>query len=368
MCAASVAATHQQPRKHGKSRGKGRSFATARDSAAAYALALPSLGGVQSEMSCIDDHSKWAQLALLWLDAGYLPPTTQWDEPYKLVERAASTWFETYCGATRHVGFSHGVACRSEDILPCGSLYVNDGYEDDGHWFFYTIARCKSWRVVRPRLEAIETACPGLGQAVLYGLDEAGWKANVPVLTTNSLRHYAEHFLWYGTSTEEDWKEEMLSLDVDEEYLDEALSPKRFDDSFPSWVRQPGKSLFSSRRLQSIAAGNGDVAEVARCLLGIAKLVGRKNVAGSLNNTELEAIASSAVLCWDHDDMTDRIVDDIDRAINECESGTDLTGIERVAIDGVSFRKWLKKRTETLCLIKQIDQLIELVSVPIKED
>jgi PRTRC genetic system protein F len=126
--------------------------------------------------------------------------------------------------------------------------------------------------------------------------------------------------------------------------------------------------LFSSRRLQSIAAGNGDVAEVARCLLGIVKLVGRKNVAGSLDNTELDAIASSAVLCWDHDDMTDRIVDDVDRAINECESGTDLTGIERVAIDGVSFRKWLKKRTETLCLIKQIDQLIELVSDPIKED
>jgi len=363
MSASSLESTHRVQ----TGRRKRTASAAALHRPAVDALALPSLGAVVPEFAEVADRSKWAQIALLWLDAGYLPETAAPEEAHKLVRQAASNWLEQHCGDPQHLGFKFGIACSSDDILGY-SMYRNadDAYRDDGHWFFYTVANPHSWRALGPKIDAIEAACPGLGQAVLHGLDLGGWRAGVPLLTVSFLRCMAERHLWYGLSEQDEWEDEVRNGGAEQEDIDLAFSPKRFDSGFPQWVMNPSPKLFRSRRLRDLAKGEGTVAEVAGALLPIARYVERGISSGTLEDTDLESAVCTAVLRWDHDDVVSRVIDDLDESLNQCECMTDLTGIESVPTDGAGFRRWLRTRTQTLDLIKQLDRLVELVSVPDK--
>ena len=294
---------------------------------------------------------------------GDVPPV--WDDAMEVCQGALDGWVKRELGPLHCLSPLFGLGAL-DDTDPYTTLRSSRATEPipyrrvDISWYE---SGEQQW-IVGPRLEAMEQACPGLGQMVLDILQRQSSKV-YPVFTPDLAFNVASFLYWCG----EDNEESVLDMDCGddakarEEMQNQMVTRQKLEEAFPQWAtsfslprkKQPRaavKRLVNS--LQELA-----LRDIAADTLALAGLHFEDNYQPDV---EGEYLGWGAVLSWREDDLTVRIYDDLVHTAHQGEY-CDRIGELEINLDAPeAMRSWQKAMRSRFKAIRLIDRLIHRLS------
>lgn len=294
--------------------------------------------------------AKEVQLALNWLEAGYLDDTMLDQSAYRLVKTGLEGWLSHWLGDTPVLA----------DLQL--SYSVEGIYQDkDEAWDFCIDVNAPAIRLLEPVFQSIEDRAPGLFETAIHTLETVIGRV-VMVGTPREIRRMAVHSLWMGNENTNDLIEEWRLYDYDEETIMEMMTPDKFDAGLPEWVLKAKQRLTQKQLRALIGPSDAEVAGIAKCVLDLLKL---KKKVNSFQVEEAQPIYPLALLRWCNMDSVARIHDDIVHEANA--NGGDYFTSEihsaQVGRAPEEFHAWLAWMEPSLTAIKLANQLIGYLSV-----
>lgn len=323
--------------------------------------------------------TRWAKIALLWLDAGYIEESDK-GNPRELIQLAVARWMDKLVEGNRQL------ANIAVNVMP---YPTDDGFSPGNHlgygedswadkWFIGFLGGFEMpWVVLEKRITELEQAHPGLGRTALHWFEMAASQL-LPIFTPTVGRYVAERAWWYGMDNQEDFEAEMESYhegcgEEDESAEDDSFGPDKFDASFPDWMFKPSKEgppLLDAAQLQHLASEGAteEARQVAELVLAISqrddKTYRLPYVFGD-SPVQLDNAYHLAYLRWSRDDCLVQLVDDFMNEANQCsDCFTELLGADCVPLDESGFQQWKTGIEAGFAVLKQLDALLPLISDP----
>ena len=340
-------------------------------------LAIPKLdNSIEATVEFDKCGSRWAKMALLWLDAEELTEADS-GHPRELVQTAVSRWMEKQVAGMKYLN-AFEVSVQSYPD-PCGDRYEHGNVDPDKQWFFglVTEGSLLQWFQLDKRITALEQAHPGLGQTALEIFDDKASRFP-PILTPNVARFLASQVWWYWQEDQESYEAEMSSY-WDEEELDPemlAQGPDWFDAEFPEWmfINPHERKTLTADQLQEIAASS-ESDEARRVAALLLQLMARERESYRLPVLQCDGIVEGdnayymAYVCWNPNDPLQRLNDDHIQRANECGDGyTDVLGADAVPLDQDGFSKWKSELEAGFAVLRKLDALLPLIADPFEEE
>lgn len=319
----------------------------------------------------------WAKVALALMDLGLLSEDKD-DPAQTLVRNAIAAWLGRLCGdlqvlkevisiiLTEEPGsIDMGHANLYGEMEESGSV-DEDMNGDSGFVIALDIGGQMPWRSLKEPISELQALHPGLGETALHWLYRASDRT-LRTVNPKSLFYLCADTYWQGLTDQEDFEaygEEEPDVEAadDDAVWQMIRSPAAFEASFPKWVRAP-EMVIPVETLEELAQGNGKVSRVAACLTRISALIA---TGASLPSgiDDLSQAYFAAALEWDDADIASRVLDDWIQACNSnCDFSTSINGWEWVELDEVgSVEAWVKRTTHGFQLLREMDELITLVS------
>ena len=314
--------------------------------------------------------SRWASIALLWLDAGVLTEDDS-GKPDELVRTALHRWMDTQLEGNvhlRHMSLSIHTYPSPHGSLPQDASAYDEPI-DPTKWLFAVVGGVDwPWFTLEEKLTALEAAHPGLGKTAWHRFFEASCQT-IQMLDPVSARGLAERSWWHYAATDEDFIDEMKCNDIDPEEI-EVLLPSEFDRHFPDWVLQPSDALTNDDLAKIAKEGETEEAMlVAQRLLAMAELDGKPIQAPSLfgdSPVQEDGVYYLAYLRWNESDVVMRVADDyIEDANGSGDGYTDLMGADAVPLDAAQFLEWKSATENGFTLLRHMDGLLSLIGTPV---
>lgn len=344
-------------------------------------LAIPKLAkGIPGTIEQDQYGTRWAKIALLWMDAGYIEETDQ-GSPRELIQKAVARWMDKQVEGNRQLAnFSVQVMpYPSDDGFGPGARM---GYGDeswDSKWYLGIIGGYEApWVQLERRITELEQAHPGLGKTALHWFDIAASQL-LPIFTPHVGRHIAERVWWYGMDDQEGYESEMADFheangeEGDGEEEGDSFGPDAFDKCFPDWLFKPGKEpewMIDAAQLQHLAqkGETEDVRSIAGIVLALSQADTKSYrlpyVYGE-SPVQLDNVYHLAYVRWNNDDRLMQLVDDFMEEANQCsDCFTELLGADCVPLDESGFQKWKTEMEAGFAVLKQLDALLPLISDP----
>ena len=324
-------------------------------------LRLPSVLTVPAVLqSCTGKVQNLSRLALALYSQGFLNEADEGDTT-KLVKTGLDRLVTGTVGPPKFVSSIHlSVACSMESVMgyPC-----NEESESD-FWLAVELSNDAEPAYVSEKVLALETKVKGLGQMAMRALSEASWRT-FDSWSPVRAREDAVCLWWWGAETQEEWEAEADAMEIDAEEREERLSPDLYDQSFPSWVLNPGKG-FSLRRLSALKKHpDHQISEVATIILDVLNL-GKENVnLPTPELAELESVYRGAFVRWDDSDPISQVADDFVNRANECcDEFTEISSLWAIPAQVPDLEKWVKELHLGLTLYKKLDELLCSLTTP----
>lgn len=340
-------------------------------------LTIPKLdNAIQATVEFDKYGSRWAKLALLWLDAEELTDADS-GHPRELFQTAVSRWMEKQIAGMKYLhAFEVSVQSYPD---PYGARNEYGNADADNQWFFglVTEGSLLQWFQLDKRITALEQAHPGLGQTALDIFDEKASRFP-PILTPNVARFLAEQVWWFWQENQEDYESEMESYYGDEELDPEivAQGPDWFDAEFPEWmfVKPQARKKLTADQLHEIAAASksDEARRVATLLLDLMPIERdsyRLPILQCDGPVEGDNAYFMAYVCWNPNDPLQRLNDDHIQRANDCGDGyTDVLGADAVPLDQDGFFKWKSELEAGFAVLRKLDALLPLIADPLDEE
>ena len=335
---------HCEPRNVG--RGKGRISAIHR--AAAPLLSLPK-STIPAAVGLDRTVRDYARLLLLFWEEGIKPKKAgpvlamandvmgQWLAPHVKGITAVTEW-SIQVGTYDEYTFDDGA--------PSGGLRLGIELSD---------AR---GRFMENRLGKLETETKGLGEAVIYWLEQAGC-LTIDVLTPQSARYFAEYVWWRGETDEKEWREALLEEGHAPEDIEDLIGPSKFEASFPSWALRPTKPDLSALN---------PTTEDGKQVLGILRQMEGLDGDGGLFPwrfpESFDRVYWGAYLFWRAEQCpVTRLLDDHFEMANQGgDYLTPLNGVEVIPLEADAFKQWKLRMEKGFRMLTLLDQLILLTT------
>lgn len=317
--------------------------------------------------------SRWAKIALLWLEAGYL---TEDDEgsALDLIRTAVDRWSSALYAEMR---------CMPEISISVMPYPSDDGFSPGAHyaykeeswkdkWFFGVVGGYDCpWFNLENRVTELELEHPGLGKTAVKCFQHAA-SSLLPIMEPDCARYMAERVWWYGMDTQEAYEEEMEVCEGDGYEADpEHFGPEAFDAKFPEWMfKNPGSGApkLTEAELAAIAAnGKSEAArQVAALTLEISQIDTQSYRLPSTfgeSPVQLDNGYHLAYVRWNEADPMVQLVDDLMNEANNCsDSFTELLGADCVPLDPSGFQQWKTEIEMGFKVLKKLDELLSLIS------
>lgn len=313
-------------------------------------LALPR---VDPAVATLMDTPFDAQMALYWLDAGYLDESMHNLPARQLAQAGFQRW------ASKQLG-----ELADEIDLTLGYSGEPDRSRPKGEWSVSVELDTPSCRLMEPRFNTIEAKTPGLYQTALSVLETALWRANC-CGTPAGVHSRVAYMLWFGIDDQESLIDELIGMGAEPEDLEGRLMPDDFKKSIPDWVLNAKSTLSKSRLKQLAKTGDDEVVQIAALVLTLQKLEGtiREKVV-----EEAESVYPLALMRWNSEDQVLRGFDDaIEDANNCCDNYTSWIAAETIEPGAEAFKAWLDDYSLYLQAIGAAYRLIKLLSDPYNE-
>lgn len=346
-------------------------------------LAIPSLAkGIPGTIEQDQYGTRWATIALLWMDAGYIEETDQ-GSPRELIQTAVARWMEKQVEGNRQLAnFAVQVMPYPSDTGFGPGDHMGYGNEQEwaDKWYLGIIGGYEApWVQLERRITELEQIHPGLGKTAVHWFDMAASRL-LPIFTPHVGRYIAERVWWYGTDNQEDYESEMESYregsgeedDGDEEEED-SFGPDSFEKCFPDWLLKPGKEpqwMLDAAQLQHIVlkGETEDVRSIAGIVLALSQADSnsyRLPYVYGASPVQLDNVYHLAYVRWNADDRLIQLVDDFMEEANQCsDCFTELLGADCVPLDESGFQKWKTEMEAGFAVLKQLDALLPLISDP----
>ena len=338
-------------------------------------LTIPTLAAsIPATVSFDHQASRWAKVALLWLEAGELSEDDS-GRPVDLVEKAVTRWMTKQVAGIKHLG-QFDIVLHAYPS-PDGELqsYSEHSIEhQEEHWFFGVVQGDPlQWYELENRITALDQAHPGLGQTAYHLFQDKVWRL-LPIFTPEQAFQVGVRTQWYGMETQEDFIEEMQSLGCEDE--DICDGPGDFVAGFPEWMFGENKKVtLSTGELETIVASseNEEARSVARLLLELQPIDPFSYrlpwVGGSESPIEEDNAYFLAYVRWNRDDQMSRMDDDFIEYANQCgDCFTDFFGADAVSLDAVEFQKWKSEIEAGFAVLRKLDALFALIAGPFNQE
>lgn len=291
------------------------------------------------------------EMALNWLDAGYLDNSMAKLPAKVLIQSAFKRWVDRW-------------ARNLENLSPLDIGYtVNDSDNHEGDWT--SILDCDSpneVRLMEPRYLEISRKAPGLYETALYHLEMTVCRVSNPG-TPMGIMEMASDILWLGATDEEEFREVMLEgYGMDPEELGERCTPAVFRNGLPEWLLRPKKGLNQRKLQELVKSEDEEIAALAKSALALAR-IGKK--VPMFEPSDYMTIYPLSLMRWNTNDQVLRCFDDIINEANYCGDGyTTYIIEERVARTPEAFQRWLSDMKVVLTVLGHANTLIGLMSIP----
>lgn len=340
----------------------------------AQALSLPRLSeAIPSTVVPAAQAAAHAAISRFLLDAEVfedweLPPT--WDDPLRACEQALASRLRRAIGPLYCLQPAFALQLLDADGEPLASPRCSSPADAPlpavhAVEVFWGEAQEQEWPVGRG-LEALESALPGLGRAVLQVLRERCARV-YPLFTPDIACDAASYVYWCGEPNEDEALDAQCGDDAQarEAMRSEMLTRAELDAAYPDWARSwphpaagrpPGRC--SLRRAARTLAD-----PQLRQIVADARRLGRLHCDDGFHPTvDGEYIGFGAVLSWRPGDVTVRIYDDLLQIAHEGEC-CDRIGEQRVALDDPgALGAWLRAMHPRFAAIGLIDRLIHALA------
>jgi PRTRC genetic system protein F len=218
----------------------------------------------------------------------------------------------------------------------------------------------KQW-VIGAKLEEMERACAGFGQAVLQILQR--YSANVyPIFTPDQACYQASVQYWMGEPSEQYLLDTECADDEERDaMLEDMVTRDDLIDAYPAWAitfpNGADKKSNPQLRLKRLRKRVSDPAlrAIADNALALAEL---GDIAGYEADVDGEYLGWGALLSWREDDVSVRIYDDM---VNMAYQGEycDRIGELEIALDAPqAMQTWQRAMQVRFMAIRLIDSLI----------
>lgn len=306
------------------------------------------------------DHStpQEAAFALHWLAAGFIDESMHALPTKQLVTEGFKRWIGKFVGETPALSSM----CFSFSMAADTSLEPSES-SDQGQWSFTIDLDNVPSRIMEPKFKEIEPKAPGLFQTAVEVFDEVMCHVGLTG-TPQTVRYMAEYNVWFGTSTQEDYEEELGNQGYEPEDTEGMISPDDYDKSLPAWLLSPNATVLNKDALTELCQStDSQVAELAHCVTALQACL--KRTKGVISHPEdYEQVYPLVLLRWNKEDGIRRIYDDFIQRANECGDGyTTAICAENVGRDAKSFQKWRKRHEPVLTALQRANELIEMLSV-----
>lgn len=345
-------------------------------------LAIPKLAkGIPGTIEQDQYGTRWATIALLWMDAGYIEETDQ-GSPRELIQTAVVRWMEKQVDGNRQLAnFAVQVMPYPSDTGFGPGDHMGYGKEQEwaDKWYLGIIGGYEApWVQLERRITELEQIHPGLGKTAVHWFDMAASRL-LPIFTPRVGRYIAERAWWYGTDNQDDYESEMASYrecngeEEDGVEEEDSFGPDSFEKCFPDWLHKPGKEpewMLDAAQLQHIAleGKTEDVRSVASIALTLSQADPssyRLPYVYGASPVQLDNVYHLAYVRWNKDDPLIQLVDDFMEEANQCsDSFTELLGADCVPLDESGFQQWKTEMEAGFAVLKQLDALLPLISDP----
>ena len=301
-----------------------------------------------------------SRMALALYNQGFLNETDEGDTK-ALVRTGLDRLVTGTVGTPKYVSSIHlSVACSMESVMG----YPSNEESESDFWLAVELSNDAEPAYVSDKVLALETKVKGLGQMTMRALTEASWRT-FDSWSPVRARDEAVSLWWWGAETKEEWEAEADAMEMDAEEREERLSPDLYDQSFPSWVLNPGKG-FSLRRLSALKKHpDRQVSEVATIILEVLNL-GKENVnLPTPELAELEPVYRGAFVRWNDSDPISQVADDyVNRANECCDEFTEISSLWTIPAEVADCEKWVKELHLGLTLYQKLDELLCSLTTP----
>lgn len=216
------------------------------------------------------------------------------------------------------------------------------------------------------RLQALETACAGLGATVLHVLHRQSLRA-YPLFTPEVACDAASWVYWCGEENEETALDMQCGEDEAEREAARAEMVTRdlMDDAFPLWAR-----TWPGRRARDAGPAGWQTIDLRRALAVVADPRLRVIVADAIALARLriddafrcdcdgEFVGFGAVLSWSESDLTTRVFDDLMQQAHEGECHDRIGEVQMALNTPSAMKKWQLAMRPRFKAIGLIDRLI----------
>lgn len=228
------------------------------------------------------------------------------------------------------------------------------------------------FHLLKPKMEDIEKACPGLGALAIQVAEMAG-SSTFGILSPRTSRYHAEFIWWYG-ETDDDAVIEMWGgfdeLSEDEIAETRKRLPSQWCANLPKWVIDRGGKELKPKWVNPILEAayrkrNPYLRDVADAILGV--LNHRKGSFPGLVDCDCEQVYLGAYLRWDENDQMLQLADDvINRANENADYTTTTVSVSRIDLTLAGIQKWKAETEAGFALYTALDHLLSLVAVPMR--
>ena len=370
--------TSASGRSHGQKRGK---TLSPFGHHAPNLLAIPKLAkSIPGVFETDQFATRWAKIALLWLDAGYLEEGDK-GSPRELILTAVARWMDKLVEDNRqlaNIAVSVMPYPTDDGFSPGAHLgYEQDNWKDK--WFIGFIGGFEMpWVVLERRITELEQAHPGLGRTAAHWFEMASSQL-LPIFTPHTGRYMAERVWWYGMDNQEDYIAERDGFseeseeEGDESEEDDSFGPDAFDAQFPAWMFKPVPGewpLLDQEQLKDLAL-NGTTEEarkVAEIVLALSQRdpnTYRLPYVYGDSPVQMDNAYHLAYVRCSREDCLVQLVDDFMNDANQCsDCYTELLGADCVPLDPSGFQQWKLGIEAGFAVLKELDALLPLISDP----
>lgn len=350
----------EQPRLGIQTRRTRQNAAASFGGAAAVFLTLPAISNDVPHHAVSKENDKdWLEIAKLC--AGLVSDDeldiTDKTSAKDIVTMALSAWASKHCADINQMDRFTLVATLERD-----AFYLDYGGGDElpGRKFFVAMVSEQEtpYFKVKSRIEALESAYPGLGRTAVDYAEQAGYRTFTIFSPLHGF-YQAQNMYWMGADNDEDVKEEYSYMG--EEMDEETLLPSTYKKAF-SELYFSGDSL-EREALQRIASKDDQAAEVAGTILTIMDMIDRDYRLPDLGEYCIDHAFFSCVMGMGEEHcMLDRVLDDFDQTTYQSGDGfTDIYGIAEIQVDHASFQKWRENMENGFRLYRELDRLMGLI-------
>ena len=340
-----------------KGRREGRPAAASFGGFAAGFLTLPVIPKHLPVTSVVDeDDGKWLQAAKLCaelVDDDELvihDKTTARD----IIGQSLSVWASKHCADIQVLDKFELIASLEPDAF--GLEYEGDN-EKKCLFIGFQSMQTTPFINVKAKVEMLESVHPGLGRTAVSIAEMASYRTFTS-FTPQVAFHHASYLYWYGTETDDEFKEELEGLGAEDELDDDVLLPSQFMESFPAYLVS-GANL-EREVVQTIASANDPAGEVARIILSIQDLIDQEAKLPDLRRFYGESAFFSCYM-GTGEDMLGRVLDDFYQNTGNGGEYTDMYGVAEIDFSKKAFQKWKAETEKGFALYTQLDRLMRCI-------